>query len=215
MKMNRLTIFTLLVCVACTSPRQRTPIITTRALPPLDTAKKAPASLRSAERIVAYPLSRYIEPNHPGILHEAHTVYRVESLPHWNLRPAYTGNTGNTGRSSLPSRSPHDTTKDAQTSVAPSNAEWVVEAQRQKAATAELLKLNQTLETRHGQLSAGITRSTQDAERRAALEQELQSAQERLTRLESALKAETPDNLPKSAHGAATRNPQKPTGWDW
>ena len=95
MKMNRLTIFTLLVCVACTSPRQRTPIITTRALPPLDTAKKAPASLRSAERIVAYPLSRYIEPNHPGILHEAHTVYRVESLPHWNLRPAYTGIRGN------------------------------------------------------------------------------------------------------------------------
>src|SRR5438105_8308469 len=42
--------------------------------------------VRYAESVEAYPISRYIDPNSPGIMHEGHTVYRIATTPRWNLR---------------------------------------------------------------------------------------------------------------------------------
>ena len=44
-------------------------------------------SVRYAENIKAYPVNRYVDPANRGIMHEGHTLYRVETSARWNLRP--------------------------------------------------------------------------------------------------------------------------------
>jgi len=41
--------------------------------------------VRLGETLKAYPVNRYIDPNDPNILHEAHLVYRKETGSAWNL----------------------------------------------------------------------------------------------------------------------------------
>lgn len=43
------------------------------------------ARVRYPEVVAGYHVGRYVDPNHPLVMHEAHTVYRVEGLPAWNL----------------------------------------------------------------------------------------------------------------------------------
>ncbi|MEY5012060.1 MAG: hypothetical protein RLZZ253_3199, partial [Verrucomicrobiota bacterium] len=159
----------LLCCAACAGPRARTPLITTRGLSGSESATAPPASLRTSERVVAYPVARYIDPNHAGILHEAHTVYRVESRPHWNLRPgtsagsllpgAAAGPSGGNGSLSI-NRSGRASAERA----LPSCDGWLLEMQRQKTANAELLKSHQSLEKQVTALSAALSSSSQDSD---------------------------------------------------
>ena len=44
-------------------------------------------SIRYQETFRAYHVGRYVEPNNPLVMHDTHTLYRVETLPHWNLNP--------------------------------------------------------------------------------------------------------------------------------
>jgi hypothetical protein len=44
-------------------------------------------SLRSQEQLKAYPVGRYMDPNNPNIMHEAHTIYRLEKPSKWNQKP--------------------------------------------------------------------------------------------------------------------------------
>jgi len=217
MKTILLTSVTFLLCAACATSRPRPPIISTRPIAQADTSKQPPATLRSSERIVAYPFSRYIDPNHSDILHEAHTVYRIERHPHWNLRCE--GDTPRSGATAnaviripcVPNERPvgGNLTRE----------EWLVELQRQKAAGAELLKVNQTLQSRVAELDAGVALSARDTESRARLEKGLQAAEERLSRLESATKSgapsETSDLVPRGSNGSAPRTPQKSPDWNW
>jgi hypothetical protein len=41
-------------------------------------------SLRLQEQLKAYPIGRYVDPNNPNIMHEAHTIYRLEKPSKWN-----------------------------------------------------------------------------------------------------------------------------------
>jgi hypothetical protein len=226
MKILRLTTFAFIAflgCTACAGPRARAPLITTRCLSARELAKAPPASLRAGERVVAYPVARYIDPNHAGILHEAHTVYRVESLPRWNLRP------GNSAGSLPTGGAAGSSVKAASSSVSrsgnapadralPGRDEWLVEVQRQKSANAELLNSHQSLEKQVTALASTLARSVEQSERRAQLEKDLESAQSRLSRLESALSPGTPpaagDASPTSP-GATSRKSPKPAAWDW
>jgi len=53
--------------------------------------------LRTSENLKAYKVNRYIDPNDPSLMHEAHIVYRVENGKSWNLQgdvpnmPPYSG----------------------------------------------------------------------------------------------------------------------------
>ena len=227
MKTLRLTTFASLAflgCTACIGQRARTPLLTTHGLFARELAKAPPTSLRAGERVVAYPVARYIDPNHAGILHEAHTVYRVESQPHWNLSP------GN-GVGSLPTgEAAGSSVKAARSSVSrsgnaspertlPSRDEWLVEVQRQRSANAELLKSNQSLEKQVTALSTTFARSAEQADRRAQLEKDLESAQSRLSRLESTLSPGIPPAAGEAAFptspGANSRKSPKPAAWDW
>src|ERR1700759_2496754 len=46
-----------------------------------------PASIRTPEKLKAYPVGRYEDPSDPDVMHEGHTVYRAESSPDWNTDP--------------------------------------------------------------------------------------------------------------------------------
>jgi hypothetical protein len=173
--------------------------------------------------VVAYPVARYIDPNHAGILHEAHTVYRVESQPHWNLRPGNNAGSLPTGGAagSFVKASSSSVSRSGNASpdrTLPSRDEWLVEVQRQKSANAELLNSHQSLEKQLTALSSTLSRSKEQSDRRAQLEKDLEAAQVRLSRLESALSPGTPpaasDASPTSP-GAASRKSPKPGAWDW
>ena len=41
--------------------------------------------VRYPEIVMDYHIARYVDPNHPLLMHEAHMVYRVEGFPAWNL----------------------------------------------------------------------------------------------------------------------------------
>ena len=43
--------------------------------------------VRLGETLKAYPVNRYVDPNDPNILHEAHIIYRKETGASWNLTP--------------------------------------------------------------------------------------------------------------------------------
>ena len=46
-----------------------------------------PASIRMPERVKAYPVGRYEDPNDPDVMHEGHTIYRAETSPEWDTDP--------------------------------------------------------------------------------------------------------------------------------
>lgn len=43
------------------------------------------ASIRRAEQVKAYPVSRYIDPANPNVMHERHVIYRVEQPQRWRI----------------------------------------------------------------------------------------------------------------------------------
>jgi hypothetical protein len=73
---------------------------TTAKAPPSHPVEPAPApvagteldqrnieNVRVGETLKAYPAGRYVDPNDPNVMHEAHTVYRREAGSDWNLNP--------------------------------------------------------------------------------------------------------------------------------
>ena len=78
-----------LLLVACSSPRVVEHVV------PIQESTVAGTSLdlentenvRYSEQLKAYPIGRYVDPNHPDVMHEAHTLYRAEQSSRWNLHP--------------------------------------------------------------------------------------------------------------------------------
>jgi hypothetical protein len=71
------------------------------ALAGCETPKKKPAeppllseipygstqNVRSGEIVKAYPIARYVDPSNKRVMHEKHTVYRLERATSWRLNP--------------------------------------------------------------------------------------------------------------------------------
>lgn len=143
-------------------------------------------SVRYSENIKAYPIARYIDPNSSLVMHERHTVYRVETTAKWNLNP--------NGPVTVPLGPPVAVIDPARRD-APVNAEVVAEVNRQKAATQALLdqgaKFDQTL----SQLSGAFQVTKQLGEQNVQLREELTSTQKRLDALEQELRKKQADAL--------------------
>lgn len=43
--------------------------------------------IRVSETLKSYPVGRFVDPNDPSVMHEAHVVYRKEAGASWNLNP--------------------------------------------------------------------------------------------------------------------------------
>lgn len=141
------------------------------------------ASVRHPEVIKAYPVGRYVEPRKRGVMHEAHTLYRVESSPKWNLtRPS----------------GPHTIPAPATAASKPSGSGLTVELNRQRQATQAVIQGGQVVSEKLTEMTAALQQNRVLAEQNAAMRKELQATQQRLETLEDEMRSRLPAT-PQSA----------------
>ena len=187
----------LVFLTACaSSPKPRVSVINMMPARPQPTP--GIESVRYPENLKAYPIGRYVDPSNSLVMHERHTVYRVETTGQWNLSPnaPVTVALGPAVGLIDPAR------RDALV-----NADVVAEVNRQKAATQALLdqgaKLDQTL----SQLSGALQVTARLGEQNRQLRDELTTAQRRLDSLEEELRKKQADEL------AGTNDKTKTNEW--
>jgi hypothetical protein len=138
-------------------------------------------SVRHPEVVKAYPVGRYVEPRKRGVMHEAHTLYRVESSPKWNLtRPA--------GSPTIPAP--------PTTASKPSGNELTVELNRQRQATQAVIQGGQVVSDKLTEMTAALQQNRVLAEQNATMHKELQATRQRLETLEDEMRSRLPD-VPK------------------
>lgn len=136
-------------------------------------------SVRYGENMKAYPVGRYVDPNDGLVMHEAHTIYRVETTAKWNLHPdVYPYAPGN-----LPG-GPVLGIIDPAHGDSPVTPEVVAEVERQKVATQALLAQGQRMNMALNQLSKILPATSQVAEENAQLKVQAMATQRRLELLE-------------------------------
>lgn len=136
-------------------------------------------SVRYSENLKAYPVGRYIDPDDGLVMHEAHTIYRVETTAKWNLHPnVYPYAPGN-----LPG-GPVVGIIDPAHSDSPITPEVIAEVDRQKAATQALIAQGQRMNQVLGQLSKVLPATSQVAEDNAQLKAQELATERRLEILE-------------------------------
>jgi hypothetical protein len=132
-------------------------------------------SVRYGENLKAYSLGRYIEPNDGLVMHEAHTVYRVETTAKWNLHPNAPVN--------VPG-GPVIGIIDPAHKNSPLTPEVVAEVDRQKAVTTALIVQGQRMNQALNQLSKTLSATAQVAVENVQLKSEVTTAEKRLDTLE-------------------------------
>jgi len=153
--------------------------VTPHAVPGTTLPSEGMESVRYAENIRAYPLGRYIDPNNSRIMHEGHTLYRVESTSKWNLHP---------NRPVAVPIGPVTRIRDSARSAGPLSDELTVELNRQKEATKAVIQGGQIISQKLDQVSASVQQTRQMAAQNAQLQQEVDTTKQRLNALEEELR---------------------------
>jgi len=188
-----------LLCLSACATRSGPSPVMIRSATSSSMNPKSAEAVRSAETLKDYPLGRYIDPNNPKIMHEAHTVYRVERSPHWNLRPSATE--VHPVRSHRAPAAADALTRD----------ELLVELNRQKQTTAAVVQGNQAVSERLNELLQKVQEGGLWAEKNARIEQELASTKARLEQLESRIGEQSA----ASANGSRSAKDKKGELIDW
>ena len=136
-------------------------------------------SVRYGENLKAYLVGRYVDPNNGLVMHEAHTVYRVETTAKWNLHPNAPAN--------VPV-GPVVGIVDPAHRESPVTAEVAAEVNRQKAATQALIAQGARMNQALNQLSQSVSISKQVSEENAQLKTAVNTTQQRLEALEEAFR---------------------------
>lgn len=160
----------LVLLVSCASQPQ----LTVRPVP-------APAvepvdSVRYGEVVRAYHLGRTVDPDHPGIMQEAHPVYRLEVSGCWNLHPG-SGNAAN-----LLNPPP-----DAAFAPPLTNDVLIEEMNRQRETTALVMQQAERLADSFHELQTMFTEIKQVARDNAVLGARLASTEKQVTGIEKEL----------------------------
>lgn len=140
-------------------------------------------TVRLPEKIKAYPLGRYADPNSRGVMHESHTIYRIEETPKWNL--------AGRGRTTTPVTS-NASHRDL------SRNELLVELNRQREATKAVMQSGESVSSKLADLATSLQRNQQTlAEQNAGIRKELKATRERLDTLERKVdEPPSPQSLP-------------------
>ncbi len=178
MKFVLLIPFSLLLA-SCATRHAPVVRLTPQAVPGTTLPSERMESVRYAENIRAYPLGRYIDPNNSRIMHEGHTLYRVESTSKWNLHP---------NRPVAVPLGPVTRIRDAARSTGPLSDELTVELNRQREATKAVIQGGQIVSQKLDQLSASVQQTRQVAAQNAQLQQEVNTTRQRLDALEEELR---------------------------
>jgi hypothetical protein len=187
MKKN-LIFIPLLLLPACASKKPEKAVVVPmpRSVPATLLSPEQSESVRYGENIKAYPMGRYVDPNDSLLMHEAHTVYRVETTAQWNLHPNASAH--------VPS-GPVIGIIDPAHKDSPVTAEVAVEVSRQKAATQALLSQNARMNDAVNQLSQSATVTKQIAEDNIRLKNEVTTTQKRLDALEEQFRKQPAEPL--------------------
>ena len=200
--MKKAALLIAMPCLLVACATKPTPLIrvTARGVPGTTLTSEGTESVRYAENIKGYPLARYIDPNNSRIMHEGHTVYRVESTPKWNLHPNQP--------TSVP-RGPIRRVRDSAKATSPVGDELLVELNRQRETTRAVIQGGEAVSQKLNQLAASVQQTRQIAEQNAQLKQEVDTTKQRLEQLEEELRRQQ-----RSAPPTPTRSP-KDSKSDW
>lgn len=167
----------LILLSACASHK---PVIV--QMPPVSGTELTTAdmeSVRYGENLKAYQIGRYIDPNDSLVMHEAHTIYRVETTAKWNLHPGlYPPAPGG-----IPD-GPVVGIIDPAYQKSPITPEIAAEVDRQKAATQALIAQGQRMNQALNQLSQVLPATSQIAQENDQLKTEQMETERRLDILE-------------------------------
>ncbi len=168
-----------ILLAACATRHETVVRMTPADVPGTTLPSEGIETVRYAENIRAYSLGRYIDPNNSGIMHEGHTIYRVETTAKWNLHPNQP-----VAVPLGPINHIHDT---ARTRVLLRD-ELAAELNRQKEATKTVIQSEQTVSQKLGELSAAVQQTRKMAGQTAQLQQAVNTANQRLDLLEEELR---------------------------
>ena len=103
--------------------------------------------VRVGESLKAYPVGRYVDPNDPNVLHEAHTIYRREAGPAWNLNPnaPTVVPLGPVLAVADPARVPNPLPAELEQKIGEQNQLMAALIEQNEALAAELTKLNKEI----------------------------------------------------------------------
>ena len=144
------------------------------------TPSSATDTVRYPEVIRAYHFGRYVDPNSDLVMHEEHTVFRVEENTRWDLRSLRTVTID--CPSALHTTPPHD----AAFSPLPVNDAMLAEVNAQKLATVQIMMQSRTLATALAQFQTALQQTKTNLQETAALRATVSSLKHRLDALETA-----------------------------
>jgi hypothetical protein len=176
--MKFLHLIPLVLLTACASKK---PVVVhmNRSVPGTIIPAEDADSIRYGENLKAYTVGRYVEPDNPLVMHERHTVFRVETTAKWNLHP--------NPAVSVP-MGPATRIVDPARREPPVNAEVISEVNRQKGITQTLIAEQKRMEDALKKLSGVIAANQQTAAQNAQLKQESDANTKRLDLLEQQLR---------------------------
>jgi hypothetical protein len=146
------------------------------------------SAVRYPEVVRAYHFGRYVDPNDNLVMHEEHTVYRVEENTRWDLRPA-----GGGGDGFLPATAP---LRDAAFSPLPVNDAVLAEVNAQKLATVQIMIEARTLSSALAQFQAALQQTKTNLQETAVLRASVIELKKRLDALETPQEQPPPRDSP-------------------
>jgi hypothetical protein len=142
-------------------------------------------TVRYPEVVRAYHFGRYVDPNDDMVMHEQHTVFRVEENSRWDLHPATVGN-----QPFFPQALPD---QDVAFNPVPVNDAVLAEVNAQKLATVQIMRQSRILSAALAQFQSALQQTRTNLQETAALRATVSDMKRRLDALET-----TPAQLPVS-----------------
>jgi hypothetical protein len=171
----------LVVVAACASHAPKTTPVASTA--PISHSGPDPSGIRLAEQIREYRFGRYVDPGDSLVMHDAHSVYRVDQTAAWNLRP---DSKTKSRRSSPALPSPEATQRDAE----------LAELNKQRATTRAFAEQAAALNQRLQELTTAVAQTQEVAKQNVLLKQEMDSLRERVDTLQKQSRHAQPAVLP-------------------
>jgi len=137
------------------------------------------SSVRSPEVIRAYHFGRYVDPNDDLVMHEQHTVFRVEENSRWFMR------TANMGCPAV-SATTMTTPQDSAFSPLPVNDAVLAEVNAQKLATFQIMMQSRTLAAALAQFQTALSQTKTNLQETAVLRAAVSDMKRRLDAMETA-----------------------------
>lgn len=147
-----------------------------RDVPGTTLASDGIESVRYTENIKAYPVNRYVDPANRGIMHEGHTLYRVETSARWNLRPNQPV--------AVPLGPSVAVVRNPASHPGPLPGELTAELSRQKEATRTVVAQGERLSGSIDRLQNALNQTAEMAQEQKKMQADLHRAQGRIEQLE-------------------------------